>query len=63
MRESEVARYSTLEGSGGKSTHLFYLSKSINTAILKCSVTSKSLEFKMYCKSVKALASKVKYQK
>ena len=45
--------------SGGKSTQIFYLSKSINTEILKYSVTSKRSELKMYLgKSTKVLASK-----
>ena len=35
-----------VEGSGGKSTQMFYLSKSINTVMQKYSVISKSPEFK-----------------
>ena len=42
-----------------KSILFLYLSKSINTAMLKHSATSKSLELKMYLsKSMKVLASK-----
>ena len=58
------------EASGVKSTQMFYLSKSINTAMAKYSVTSKSMVFKIdLSKSTKVLiwkcikVPKVKVQK
>ena len=45
---NHVYRQALAPGSGGKSAHILYLGKSINTAILKYSVTSESPEFNIY---------------